>query len=121
MSDLTISQTLKKKSRLLKEYKDILSLIIRENSKPNDNPRFYNITDLLKQAESKMEELVNLKTSIHKASEPMRDKIFRMSELKSFLGQFNSLDVFQGKRADGYHNTERLEYNVHINQVEKDK
>ena len=118
MTGQTIAQALKYKARLLKEYKQILTNIVNENSKPAGSIRYYNVKDLLKEATSKLEELVSLKVKIHRASDPVRDKIFQLSELKSLLQNLSGLDVFEGKKSD-YSSSERVPYDVQINQEEK--
>ena len=50
----------------------------------------------------KSNELVELKTKIHKANTPVYDKIFRLSELKSTISRLKSLDCTEGVSADYY-------------------
>ena len=54
------------------------------------------------QINEKSNELVELKTKIHKANTPVYDKIFRLSELKSTISRLKSLDCSEGVSNDYY-------------------
>jgi thymidine kinase len=57
---------------------------------------------MLEKINEKSNELVELKTKIHKANTPVYDKIFRLSELKSTIARLKSLDCTEGVSTDYY-------------------
>lgn len=65
------------------------------------------------------DELVELKTKIHIANGPIMDKIHRMSELKSMIYRFRSVDTKSGVHRE-YYEKETIEYTAFFDVVRKD-
>jgi hypothetical protein len=67
-------------------------------------------------------ELIVLKTQIHKANLPVYDKIFELSELKNQVKHLKSLNCTSGKVPGGrWGESEPVVKHAEINVVEKDK
>lgn len=94
---MTISEALIAKNRLIEKFNKYMNDIQQFNScrmvdgKTNrpidinpDNMMYY------------INDIVNIKTALHKATDPIRDKIFRLSELKSLINQIQSIDTTNG-------------------------
>jgi len=58
----------------------------------NQAKRDYSSLELMQEAIALRTQLVKLKTAIHLASEPIREKIFELSELKSFLLSISNMN-----------------------------
>ena len=99
---MTIKQALKKKNLLVKEILDLHTRVATYNSVEVGNVRPYSPKETLEQVNQKSNELVELKTKIHKANTPVYDKIFRLSELKSTISRLKSLDCTEGVSTDYY-------------------
>ncbi len=118
---MNISQGLKKKNKLAKEAQDAFNKVNQYNSVRTGSTRPYVIGELFEKYSKKTAELVALKTQIHVASEPVRAKIFELSELKSMASQVTRLNVNQGIITDGYRmNSTEVEYEVILDVIWKD-
>jgi hypothetical protein len=93
---MKLSKALKLKNKKVQEYNDTLSKMIANNSYDVECKKNYNSLELYEKAKQQMGDLVLLKTSIHTTSEPIRHKIFLLSELKSFLGNIKVIDTKEG-------------------------
>jgi hypothetical protein len=89
---MNVKQGLKKKNTLVKEIQELYVRLSQYNSVEVGNERPY----------QKSNELVELKTKIHKANTPVYDKIFRLSELKSTISRLKTLDCTEGVSTDYY-------------------
>lgn len=114
---MTVKQALKAKSKLVDEINKLSLLIISNNSIQEGNVRHYSIKELLDQTEELMNELVELKTKIHKANLPVYGKIFEMSELKNRIKTLNAVSTDEGKQSSRYHSVPEVR-EVEINQKE---
>lgn len=94
---MTISNALKAKNKLASKIKKLIQKISQYNSMIAGETAPYDVADLYAQYESESNALVDLKTRIHKASDPIRSSIFMISELKSQVQFLNMLDVSEGK------------------------
>ncbi len=99
---MNVKQGLKKKNTLVKEIQELYGRLAQYNSIEVGNFRAYSPKDTLEQINQKSNELVELKTKIHKANTPVYDKIFRLSELKSTITRLKSLDCTEGVSNDYY-------------------
>lgn len=91
MKKMNIKQALKQKSRLLGRLNRVTEQIPRYNLHEVDHTPAYDIRKLLKRQEEMLNEYIELKTKIHLASGPVREKIFLLSELKSQAFQLSRL------------------------------
>ena len=99
---MNIKKALKEKNRLVKEIQDSHARLATYNSVEVGNVRAYSAKELMEKINQLSNELVELKTKIHKANTPVYDKIFRLSELKSTISRLKSLDCSEGVSTDYY-------------------
>ena len=99
---MNVKRALKEKNRLVKEIQELYTRLSQYNSVEVGNVRPYSPKDMLEQINEKSNELVELKTKIHKANTPVYDKIFRLSELKSTIARIKNLDCNEGIVQDYY-------------------
>ena len=99
---LTIAQALKQKNKLAFKLQKNWGRIHTYNSAVVESYRPFNVEDLLHETIKVTQELVELKTKIHEASAPVREKIFRLSELKSAMQQITSIPTKEGKIRERY-------------------
>ena len=118
---MNIKQALKEKNKLAKRVTDLMERINKNNSVDEGAVRSYDPKITLDEALIAVEELIELKTDIHKANVEVYEKIFRMSEYKSIVKALKSLDCTEGnisKYRYGEGNT--LKMNTVITEVERD-
>jgi len=94
---MKLAKALKEKNRLVKKIKDLQRDITRYNSIVSDSKREVDIPSLMEELENKVNELISLKTKIFEASRPIREHIFRLSELKSKVLFLSGVDTTRGK------------------------
>lgn len=94
---MNIKQALKRKNKLVSELTDTIRKVNTYNLVENNNQSPYNVMELLAIYENKMNQLVELKKSIHLANQPVQEKIFLLSELKSYAKYLNSLRCTEGE------------------------
>lgn len=94
---MNIKQALKEKNKKAKKIIDLLDRTDKYNSMEEGGVRTYNPTESLEQSIETMEELITLKTRIHKANIEVYDNIFRMAEYKSFVKYLKNLNCEEGK------------------------
>jgi hypothetical protein len=93
---MNIRQSLKEKNKLAKKITDLMDRANKNNSMDEGAVRSYDPKKSLDEAMIALEELIELKTDIHKANVEVYDKIFRMSEYKSFVKHLKTLNCNQG-------------------------
>jgi DNA repair ATPase RecN len=101
---MTIAQALKEKNKKIAGIQKIWEKINRYNSIQEGAERPYSTKDLYLQAEKELTGLVELKTRIHSASEPVRSLIFELSELKAFVQRVRSVSTTNGTWRERYEN-----------------
>jgi len=116
---MNIKQALKRKNKLLALVVEEFNKASTYNSIEEGNPRPYSATESIKKWQQYSEELVELKTKIHKANTPVFDKIFTLSELKSQIKFLKTLDCTQGRERKRWSEESVLRH-AEINTVEKD-
>lgn len=117
---MNIKQALKRKNTLVNEIKQEFAKIQAYNSLEVGSKRPYSAKDALKSYLDKTNELIALKTAIHKANTPVYDKIFRLSELKSIVKFLSAVNCNEGKDRR-YGDTEPRVLEVEIGIVERDE
>ena len=118
---MNIKQALKEKNKLAKKITDLLDRTNRYNSVEEGAVRSYDPKVSLEESLKMVEELVTLKTNIHKANVEVYEKIFRMSEYKSFVKYLKSLNCSEGSVSTyryGDSNTRKM--TTVITEVERD-
>ena len=102
---MTIAQALKEKNKKVASLHILWDRLNKNNSVLEGNRRSYAPEELMRQIETEIDALVDLKTRIHNASAPVRAKIFRMSELKNKTLKMKCLDTSEGPVRDRYEGT----------------
>lgn len=102
---MNVAQALKRKARLIKEINDKWLIIKNNNSIISGNLKKFDISNELGLIEQLTNELVELKTKIHLANEPVYSKIFLMSELKSMLKNVEGINTTEGIMDNGRYGT----------------
>jgi hypothetical protein len=116
---MNLAKALKVKNKKLAEYNKTLQKVMAYNSYDVTSKKDYNAKTLLDLAETQLQEYVLFKTAIHTASQPVRDKIFLIGELKSLLNRIQNLSTTEGVYKDRYA-PEGSTFACDINQLEKD-
>jgi len=99
----TLAKLLKEKNTLVSKISDIKRRIASENITVNENTRKWSILDEYRNLHKLTEELVQVKTKIAKLNSTVVDKIYKLSELKSLVAFFSTLDTREGTFNIGGH------------------
>jgi ribosomal protein L29 len=99
---MNIKKALKEKNRLFKEIQDLHVRVATYNSVEVGNVRPYSAKESMEKINQLSNELVELKTNIHRANAPIYHHIFRLSELKSTIARIKNLDCNEGIVQDYY-------------------
>jgi hypothetical protein len=119
---MNIKQALKKKNKLVGMVSEEFHKASQYNVVDEGNPRPYSATEAIGKWMQLTNDLIVLKTAIHKANVPVYDKIFEISELKNQIKHLKSLNCSSGKVAGGrWGEGEPVVKHAEINVVEKDK
>lgn len=84
---MNIAQALKEKNKKAAHLKKLVERFNTNNVGEDGVEKNYSSKATLDEINGAVSALVNLKTAIHKASAPVRDKIFKLSELKGLSQQ----------------------------------
>lgn len=95
--EMTLAKALKHKNRVAQKMARISDDIRTHNSILAVNDPEVDVTALDKMRQDLMEHLVALKTLIHRASNEIRDKIFRLAELRGSIQFYRSISTQHGK------------------------
>ncbi len=99
---MNVKQALKQKNKLVTEMKVAYGILQKYNSIEEGNPRRYSMVDTLEKIKTLQKELVELKNKIHKANQPVYDKIFALAELKGMIKELKKVPTDEGKQTDRY-------------------
>lgn len=94
---MNIKKALKLKNKLVLQVSENYQKLSSYNSVEEGTNKPYDTREALEAYNSSVNELVELKTKIHRANGPVYDKIFRLSELKSMAARLKSLNCQEGK------------------------
>jgi len=118
---MNIKQALKKKNKLVGQIQEEFYKASQYNVVDEGNPRPYSATAAIGEWMRLSNDLIVLKTKIHKANAPVYDKIFEMAELKNQVKHLKSLNCTSGKVSGGrWGNEEPVIKHAEISVVEKD-
>ena len=119
---MNIKQALKEKNKLAKRVTDLMERINKNNSVDEGAVRSYDPKVTLDEALIAVEELIELKTDIHKANVEVYEKIFRMSEYKSLVKYLKGLNCNEGTVSTyRYGDTNTRSMTTVITEVERDQ
>jgi len=117
---MNITKALKQKNKLVSKTNEYISHVSAYNSIQEGTTRPYDAREALEKAMTSVDELVALKTAIHKANSKVYDKIFKLAELKSLVSKLKSLDCKEGMQ-QSYRMDAPVKYTTQISIVEKDQ
>ena len=93
---MNIKQALKQKNKLVGNNTELFQRLETNNSVEDGAIRHYDVDETLTQLLNNVDDLVELKTKIHKANMEVYHKIFELSELKSLVKLIRILDCNEG-------------------------
>lgn len=118
---MNINKALKEKNKLVKSILERSKRITDENSVIVGAVRNYSPQNELNVMMEEINELVELKASIHRANAEVYDKIFRLSELKNLVKTLRGVSTQEGNVNRGrYGDTTIMTYESEIKTSEKD-
>jgi hypothetical protein len=117
---MNITKALKQKNKLVSKTNEYISHVAAYNSIQEGTTRPYDAKEALEKAMTSVDELVALKTAIHKANAKVYDKIFKLAELKSLVSKLKGLDCKEGMH-QSYRMDAPVKYTTQISIVEKDQ
>lgn len=94
---MNIKKALKLKNKLVLQVSENYQKVSAYNSVEEGAKKPYDTREALEAYNTSVNELVELKTRIHRANAPVYDKIFRLSELKSMASKLKNLNCQEGK------------------------
>ena len=119
---MKLTKALNQKNKLVAKLNSAWAKLQKYNSTIVGATVPYKSDALLGEVETVQAELVRLKTALHKASEPVRDKIFLLSELKTSAKRLASLSTVSGPQIDHYGRKETpTVYVAIIGEVDQEK
>lgn len=116
---MTIKQALKQKNKLIKKINEAFQKVYTYNSVNEGQVRPYDVNDSLQQYMKLTEELISLKEKIHIANQPVYNKIFKLSELKSMAQKIAVINCEEGKIKNKYSEDSEIKTSI-INVVLRD-
>jgi hypothetical protein len=99
---MNVKQALKVKNKLVTDLKANFEILKKYNSIEEGNPRRYSMNDTLDKITELSNELVELKAQIHRANQPVYDKIFALAELKGLVKELKKVPTEEGKINERY-------------------
>lgn len=93
---MNIKQALKQKNKLVGNNTELFQRLETNNSVESGAIRHYDVEETLTQLLNNVDDLVELKTKIHKANMEVYHKIFELSELKNLVKLIRILNCNEG-------------------------
>ena len=93
---MKINNTLKRKNILLRDIDLLMRRAERNNSIIEGNTRAYSAITIIEEIENKYEELIGIKSAINLANREIQYKIFRISEIRSLISFYKTIDTKEG-------------------------
>ena len=117
---MKLSKALKLKNKKVTDYNATVTRMISANSYDVESKKYYDSRELLIEVIAKRDDLIKFKTAIHLTSAPIREKIFRLGEIKNLLLNLNRLNTNEGViKSRGYGTEDITTYACSFNEVEK--
>jgi hypothetical protein len=115
---MNISQALKLKKKLISEINEQFGIAKSFNSIEKGNVRRYSVVESLNKSADLIEELVDLKVKIQKVNLPVLEKIYTISELKSYVSELKKIPVDEGLVYSRYGSAqENKEVEVNVSEI----
>jgi hypothetical protein len=118
-TQINLSRALKLKNRLVHRLSQLDTLIRTYNSTPEGNQE-YDVRELYKSRTNLMRLLVELKTAINAANQPMQKRIFELAECKSLIAMLTKIETKNGLIVEGF-STVRVTYTAQLRKSEVDR
>lgn len=93
---MNLTKALKEKKKLIKKIDENFNRFKEYNSVEEDIKPIYDATESYNNFTSLTNQLVDLKTRIQKANQPIYSKIFEIAELKNQIQKLRSVDTTNG-------------------------
>lgn len=120
--ELTISQALKEKKKIIAKLSIAKSRAMQSNRATTDSPADYNVPEQMESVLQLQTDLINLKVRIQTANLPILEKIYRLSELKDYAKLLQQIPTGKGRDRVGYGaNAEVVEFTCQVGRLELDK
>lgn len=119
LSQINLSRALKLKNRVVHRLSQLDTLIITYNSTPEDNQE-YDVRELYRARADLARLLVELKTAINAANQPVQKLIFELAECKSLIAMLNKVNTKNGPNLEGYSGV-RVNYVAQLRKAEVDR
>lgn len=97
---ISLAKALKLKNRFAEKLSDVSNTIFTYNAVIEGQDRPADINALMIKREKLVDALINLKTAISKANEPVQKTIYLLAELKGDVTFLKGLDTKSGKQVD---------------------
>lgn len=119
---MNLTKALKRKAKLANEIQKVFSKLQNSNSHEEKRKPVYSAEDVYNEWLKLINELVELKSKIQVANQPIYSKIFRMAELKSMIQQIKRINTTSGIQ-DTYRSGEAIEVTMvaFIGELDRDK
>lgn len=99
---MNVKQALKAKNKLVADLKAQYQILQKYNSIEEGNPRRYSMSETLNKIHDLSNQLVELKAQIHKANQPVYQKIFALAEMKGMVKEIKRIPTEEGKVSERY-------------------
>jgi hypothetical protein len=119
MSQINLSRALKLKNRVVHRLSQLDTLVITYNSTPEDNQE-YDVRELYEARTKLAGLLVELKTAINAANQPVQKVIFELAECKALIAMLTKVNTKNGPSLEGYSGV-RVNYVAQIRKAEVDR
>jgi hypothetical protein len=120
---MKLGKALKYKNRLIRKINKIKGDISSNNSRDKEEQVEVNVKDLMEEYKRLVKEFVDLKLKIFEASRPIREHIFKMSELKSEISWLSGISTKRGVvKYSSYHSeADKAEFEAAFSRMEIDE
>lgn len=99
---ITLARALKEKNILAGEITKLFTRLKLSNSFNSRNKPTYDCKELLPQITKKQEQLIELKLLISKATDPVREIVLSMAEIKTTIANLKAVNIQSGEVNPGY-------------------
>lgn len=118
---MTIYQALKEKNKLAGKIKVLAARLTSCNRNTKGTKPSYEFGEVLAEYLKTMDSLVETKTKISAASQPVFETIILMGEVKSIAQTLKSLPVGEDEYSRRYGASDVREYDVQVNEKQRDE
>jgi hypothetical protein len=101
---INLSRALKLKNRMVQRLSELDGLIATYNSRP-EGEQEYDVRQLYRDRLELAMQLVEVKTAISRANQPVQKLIFELAECKSLIANLRKVETRHGTVAEGYAGT----------------